>query len=347
MRVKQAVKQLIAAALLLCCSSCTKHYGRSEIRDFVKERTGETPKDVSKEPQEIHTDEDEYTDYLWTVTMKDGLVFHVLDDYHWGMEALVNTLRTDYESAVLLKEKDSFPPTSLSVTTTENEGMTFAELSGSYTSRKELLERYEELASIQKVMSDRGGYSYLIIFDHPYRTMDNYESTEADLRGILHKEPLDSSVDERDLLYLCLDHQYACKAEFTDTEITDALEGYTHRIGFRSSEDEPYDFSCPLVSSGYSYGVSFATLYEVLRIMGYSVSGTNDHYEFTDADGNIIEISYSFHHPFEDGREGYYYIRNNEEINMDAVFYNHFTTYQLGTLFGLDVKELWQAEKEQ
>lgn len=333
---------LLAAVLLF--AGCTKEYGRNDIKDYVKNVTGQTPKDVSRQPEEVSNPEDTYTDYLWTVTMPDGTVFHVLDDYHWGMEALTNSLTDDYDDVLLVNRYSSFPETSFELSTSEQEGLVHAFLLSSFSDRATLNETIRELESIRTSSDQPAHYSYQLLFDHPYRTMDHYESTEADVHGVLGDNPVDIAQAETDLLYLCLDHQYACKADFSSQEIETALEGYSHRVGVRTSETEAYDFSHPLVASAYSYGISFATLHEALLAMGISVEGTPNHYSFTDTFGNRIEISYDFHHLFPEGREGYYYLCNDTEVNMDSYFYNHFTSYELSSRFGLDIRELWQTQ---
>ncbi len=331
--------------MAMLASGCTKKYDRSDIMKYAEEVTGERPKQVSKEPEEVHSDTDEYTDYLWTVTMNDGLQFHVLDDYAWGMEALVNNLRNDYNAVLLMNQYDSLPTGSLKLQSETHEGIVTAQLYQEFESRAERDRLFAELDTVQNAAKQPFHFLYELKFLHPYRKMNDYESTEADARGVISGEPIDAAYNERQLLYLCLDHQYACKAEFTAQEIEQALDGYDHRIGFRISEDQEYDFSYPLVASAYSYGVSFATVFEVLKAMKLPVEGNPDHYRIADSEGTVYEISYSFVHPLEDGRMGYYYLCNGEEVNMNAPFYNHFTTYELKNKFGLDVIELWENEK--
>ena len=345
--MRKSFKTIMILLTAVLLSGCTKKYDRSDILKYAEEVTGERPKTVSAEPEPVTSDYDEYTDYLWTVTMKNGLEFHVLDDYCWGMEALVNNLRNDYNSVVLVEQYDDLQVGSLQLQKETYEGIVTAQLVQTFSSRKEREELFQQLDTIQQAAQKPFNFLYELKFDHPYRTMNDYESTEADARGVINGDPIDAEYNERQLLYLCLDHQYACKAEFTAEEIDQALEGYNHRIGFRTSEEQEYDFSHPLVASAYSYGVSFATIYEVLKAMDLPVEGDPTHYRITNGEGTVYEISYSFVHPLETGKQGYYYLVNGEETDMDAPFYNHFTTYELRNKFGLDVIELWQNEKAQ
>ena len=333
---------LLTAVML---SGCTKKYDRSDILKYAQEITGERPKTVSAEPEKVYSDDDEYEDYLWTVTMNSGLEFHVLDDYHWGMEALVNNLRNDFNSVTLIEQYKDLPVGSLELQKETTEGIVTAQLYQEFSSRAEREKLFQQLEAINKAAQPPFAFVYEFKCNHPYRTINDYESTEADARGVINGEPIDAAYNENQLLYLCLDHQYACKAEFTAEEIEQALDGYNHRIGFRTSEEQEYDFSYPLVASGYSYGVSFATIFEVLQAMNLPVEGDPSHYQIKDNEGNVYEISYSFIHTLENGKQGYYYLCNGEGIDMDAPFYNHFTTYELRNRFGLDVIELWQSIK--
>lgn len=335
---------LLIAVML---SGCTKKYDRSDILKYAQEITGERPKTVSAEPEPVYSEYDDYEDYLWTVTMNSGLEFHVLDDYYWGMEALVNNLRNDFDSVTLIEQYQDLPVGALELQKETAEGIITAQLVQEFSSRSEREALFQQLEMINKAAKPPFHFLYEFKFNHPYRKINDYESTEADARGVIDGEPIDEAYNENQLLFLCLDHQYACQAEFTAEEIERALDGYNHRIGFRTSNEQEYDFSCPLVASGYSYGVSFATLFKILQAMNLPVEGDPYHYQIRDNEGTVYEISYSFVHSLEDGKQGYYYLRNGEEIDMDAPFYNHFTTYELKNRFGLDVIELWQKEKAQ
>ena len=128
MRIKKGLYIIAAVTVFGVLSGCTKDYGRNDIGDYVKERCGIRSFKVSKEPAEVTSDEDTYTDYLWTVTEKDGTEFHVLDDYHWGMEALVNSLRTDYFSVHLVRDFSLLPHSALTLVSETEEGLCYATL---------------------------------------------------------------------------------------------------------------------------------------------------------------------------------------------------------------------------
>jgi hypothetical protein len=97
-----------------------------------------------------------------------------------------------------------------------------------------------------------------------------------------------------------------------------------------------------LVCSFFSYGISFSTIYEVLRRTGYPVYGTKDDFTFTGIDGSVYEMSESFI-----DNDWYYYIKDGEHVPMEAYFYDHFYSGELKEFTGIEVAEKWMIEREE
>ena len=301
-RLKKCAALAAAVSIVIGAAGCTKDYGRNDISDYVKETCGIRRFNVSRTSEKITSDKDEYTDYLWTVTEPDGTVFHVLDDYHWGMEALVNTLKTDYFDVHLINAYPQLPHNRLGP---EN-------------------------------------VSYDLKFEYPYRVIGEYDSFVGDTIGNL-SSPIDRAEAEEKMLLTCVDHQLSCRFEFSDEEIHAAVEGNTHQLAVKTDSGKSiyYDDLC---ADQFSYGVSFATLYELLERNGFHPEGTPEHYRVTAKDGTVYEISYSFRHPLLEHSEGMYYLKNNEIVDMDGYFYTHFHVTEIREMFGLEVYERWNLQ---
>jgi len=344
--MKTACRQLLITAvfiLVFLSSGCTKNYGRKEISDYVKERCGISSFRVSRDRIELTSEEDSYTDYLWTITENDGTEFYVLDDYHWGMEALVNTLRTDYYDVHLVRDFSKLPHSGIRLASETENGLCHAVLEGDFSTRSELQDELKELADIRADKACPDEVSYVLKFNYPYRVIGEYESGVGDTVGNLSSSAPDVPEAEKRMLLTCVDHQLSCRFDFTEEEIRSAVEANTHQLGVRNASGEMiwYDDLC---ADQYSYGVSFASLYVLLERNGFAPEGTPEHYRVTAPDGTSFEISYSFRHPLPEYSEGIYYLKNGEITDMSGYFHTHFTAGEIRNLFGLEVYERWQVQ---
>ncbi len=340
-------KPVIISAVLtlaLLCSACTKAYNSNDIADYVRKTCGIRDFRVEPVRQEVHGAEDGYTDYLWTVKERDGTVFHVLDDYHWGMEALVNTLRTDYYDVHLINAYPDLPHRYFRLESSKEDGLYSAKLTAEFSTRGDLQNEINELTEIRRSADCPGRVAYNMEFSFPYRSIGEYTAAEGDTRGILIEEIPDLEEAEERMLLVCVDHRLPQLASFTEDEIKNAVVGNSHQLGIGSG-DSSYIWYDDLCGNQFSYGISFGSLYELLNRSGFAVSGTPEHYSFRSADGTEYEISYSFRHPVSEGSEGYYYLKNGEETDMPYFFYNHFTAGRVKDLFGLNVTEYWMADR--
>lgn len=92
-------------------------------------------------------------------------------------------------------------------------------------------------------------------------------------------------------------------------------------------------------------GISFGTLYELLRQEGREPRGNAWHFTCRDTEGAELEFSYDFHDlsGFNDAqgrlKKGYYYIRDGRKVRMSAYYANHFDASEIEALTGLKVAE--------
>ncbi len=359
----------LTAALGLLLTGCmTKDYGQSDIESFL-EKEGVQQFSLSKEYREQKGD-DGYTDKIWDVTAQtpDGgeISFHVIDDYHWGMESLTNYLRTDYEDALLIycaEKCDAFEQISLE--TGEAEGMIRAYLVCPYDTRAEIKSGYEEVMAFQTFVEKagvQGEYYFTVYFQmqNPLRNVvcppgNHYEMDDGDFRMYVTSADESSLKDgEERFIRTCADYRFEdALADFTQEEIEEALNKGEHRIGVHDDglAENEYRVLPGLSASNFSYGISFGCLYRILEWemdgdldggQTLNLSGDPWHYSFTGADGAEYEISYDFHQYNEEDPEHesyYYYLKDGEVVWMDAFFYNHFRVSTVKEMTGMELAE--------
>ncbi len=344
-------------------TGCIKEYTRDDIKKYVKEECELNKFNVSKEPVEIE-DKEGYTDLLWTITLKgdEGLKFHVLDDHGWGMESASNYLRTDY-SSVLLKQyaKDYNKFKNIQVKEYADEGQMYdARLEGMFSNRIELRQLFEELLDFKFYVSSKEGrkrseFRYKLKFDNPLRykvtnVEDNHVVDDGDYSGGV-TDCNQKVIQKAEKVYLqtCLDYQFKENLlEFTNDEIEKVVQESEDQIGvLHSKEGEDYVYYTDLLANKRGYGISFGTLYEILKREGYDVQGNEWNYSFVSNVGDQYQISYDFcmNNPDESNKKWYYYFKNNQIIWMRANFYNHFTESEIREMTGLTLNDGRELEQ--
>lgn len=359
---------LIAAALLL--SGCVKKYTRSDIRSYARKITGHRELTVSEDYEEILEDEEGYLDHLWTVSDEEsGITFHVLDDYYWALEAVENRLLDDYDSAVflsLLKEGKIPKKTKLSLKKETFSGLAEAELICSFQNMDELEQCYGDLLAVRTALEKAGfpglKVNYTVQYNNPIRNAVDYEIDEGDTAGEI------GSIGEEDLVrmrtnYLAcaLDYRFEdALKEFGEEEI-DALVHAQNTVRiYRPSEKEsaadggdqvitnaPSEEDCfqEVIGSPKYAGISFGTLYELLRTEGFDPEGDAWHFSVTGADGSRLEFSYDFNDlsGYNDAKgklqKGYYYVVDDKKVRMSEYYDNHFAASEIEKLTGMKVAE--------
>lgn len=368
----------IAAVLTVMLGGCVKKYYQADIKSYARKLTGREHLSVSEGYVEIQEDEEGYLDHLWTVTDEDsGVVFHILDDYYWALEAVENQLLDDYDSSVFLwmLDQKKFPATEgLYLKKTSQSGLVDAEILCGYTDGQSLRKLYEELLSLRTTAADEGYGSlkvkYTVQYEHPLSSTVDYEIQEGTTTGEI------GSLDEaayalmrKNYLACALDYRFDnALEEFTQEEIDavvhapDSVRIYKTQDGSGSAQKDGGDtgdtaenreqkddskriYYEGVIGNPQYAGISFGTLYELLRMEGRQVTGDPWHYFFTSPEGSLIEISYDFNdlsgYNDKDGklRKGYYYMRDDRKVRMKNYYDNHFDTSEIEALTGLKVFE--------
>ena len=362
-RALTAIVLLLLTVIAFSLGGCVKKYSRGDIRSYARKLTGRKNLTVSEGYTEIQEDEEGYLDHLWTVTDEDsGITFHVLDDYYWSLEAVENRLLDDYDSSVFLSllENGRIPQENgLALKRTDHSGIVQAELICSYTDMAELNERYRDLLSIRAALEEAGypglKIPYTVKYKNPIRGAVDYDIDEGDTSGEI------GSIDEdalaamrRGYLVCALDYRFEdALREFDEKEIGDLVNAESTVRIYRRKNDgagtsekaSAEDYYEGVIGSPQYAGISFGTLYELLRQDGYQPEGTPWHYSVKAPDGSRLEFSYDFNDlsGFNDSegklQKGYYYIKNDKKVRMKSYYDNHFSASQIEELTGLRIAE--------
>ncbi len=334
------MKKLIAALwAVILLSGCTTDYGKEDIEKYVREELGLKRFTVSETCEEVTDNADGYKDYLWTVTEKDGTVFRVLDDYHWGMEALTNSLRNDYSDVHTRLLYEAHAHGSLKLEEGTRDSLYTAQLIGTFTDREQLHGLVDDINAFLPY-NDGIPLSFQLCFDHPSRYIGDYVQDDGDTSGVLRDKPITYTDAEANFLHQVIDMRYPQMHDFTSEEISAFV--YQNNYGVAVGNGSGYEVYDDILTSRFSYGASFRTIYEILIRNGYPVTGTAEEYTFTGTDGNTYRFSDSYRN-----EETYYYYLNDTETPMEYYFYNHIRLYRIAEITGLDLKEYWETQKKQ
>ena len=348
------VKRKIAVILLfpaLLLGGCRTEYDRRDIFQYLKGQYNMPGFVVGNEPKEMK-DGQGYTDYLWTVRLKNDseLVFHVLDDTGWGMESVSNYLWTDFDDVVMChryEEYGGIPQFQLeAIRDEEHDVMISSTLTASYETVQQLQKLFDELQEFSEFYEENGYGTrsrVSIQMENPLRYRCKYVVDDGDY--VSSSKAFTAEDYEKALnkyIFTCMDYRFEEQLkQFTKEEIAKALSEYSYCIGISrdGTEDGEPDYYEDLCANQYAYGVSFGTLYEILSREDWDITGNSWHYSFEGADGCNYEISYDFcDYPFKTDEgtcNGYYFLKDGEKVPMAAYFYNHFTKREIREMTGL------------
>lgn len=368
-RTAKALVLIVLIVSVLSLGGCVKKYSRNDIKSYAKRITGRTNLTVSEDYQEIQEDEEGYLDHLWTLVDEDSKVtFHVLDDYYWALEEVENKLLNDYSSAVFLSllEDGKIPQeNSLSLKKTEISGLVNVELSCSFTDMDSLKKCYEDLLSVKDAVAEAGytdvSVPYTVKYNNPLRGVIDYEVDEGDTSGELGSlDETAFSLMRTNYLRCALDYRFEeALREFSQEEIYDLVHDRTTVRIYRTSggsaaegsgqesaeTPSEKDYIEGVIGSPRFVGISFGTLYALLKTEGFNPRGNAWHYAVKASDGALLEFSYDFNDlsGFNDRQgklqRGYYYIRDGKKVRMSTYYDNHFDASEIEKLTGLSVAE--------
>ncbi|MFI3213304.1 MAG: hypothetical protein R3Y24_08165 [Eubacteriales bacterium] len=341
-------KSILVVICMLLLSACVEDYDKNDIKDKVKSDIGLTKFEVDQETS-IRIEEDKYEDIIWNITDSNtGMVFHIVDDFYWGMESVSNSLWDDYDAAVLSFIYEDLPELQyLSIYVGIEDGLYVGRINGEFADLEELKSCYEELEFLKESFSDLGyqGLSiwYELEYMHPLRNaVSVYIEDSGDISG---RTSYDKTYEEMKTICMltALDYRYDVVNDLSAEELEEILEDYNNRLGIYRGEAEEFDeyeleqitYYDDIIANKYSYGVSFSTFYEVLVREGFEVTGDCWHYSFIGKDDICYEISYDFTDYDYGENKGYYYLKDNVKTPMGYYFYNHFNRNAIEEMTGL------------
>ena len=185
--MKKLLFTMLLMTALLSLTSCTKKYDRNDIKEYVREELGLKDFTVSRTCKDIIDDEG-YTDHLWEVTESDGTVFYVLDDYYYSLEWVSNSLGNNRNAVRVRQYLRTADLTGFEIDDPGEEyPMASVELTGTYGSRRELHEYADRLNRLADGCSEDLSILFEIKYDHPYRSIGDYEKIDADFQGVVSR----------------------------------------------------------------------------------------------------------------------------------------------------------------
>ncbi len=316
------------------CLSALSRWGRSHTRDdvidYVKSNYKLIGFKVGEHPQKSVGD-DGYTDYVWTVTEKDGARFIVIDDYYYGHEWVTHSLR---DNRNYLRVKEYLRSADISGFTLKDEpnGLLGAiTLLYNYTDRQELRRGIERMNAMAAECPAGLTLFFDMIYAHKYRSIGAYVSSAGDTSYHLKRgETAEAAPCEEKMLSVAIDMRYdEVLREFGPERIKAMVRGNNYAFGVLQP-DGSYKVYVDLLLNSLGYGISFPTLYELLKRGGYAVSGTKERYAFKGLDGH----SYEFSNDFQEN-QAYYYILDGQRVPMAAYFYNHWHFRDIKAMTGI------------
>lgn len=335
---------VVAGSILL--SGCTvKDFSKTDIESYIKHDLGVTDFELSNEPEE-YVGEDNYKDYIWHAKdLKFGFDFTVVNDTFYDAESKRNRLRDDY-CAMFVKNYSKPLPDGVNLTYNfeQDYEFTHAFLEGTFVDKAELDSLIEELGQVYSYYEETGfkpsEITYRLYFNCPLTDVAYYKKAVS-VGGLLSNY---NNVDH-DTLYdgfimTCIDHRYFEALEGFSNEDIDSFIKTNKDVRQLYQDGNPLE---GLITSEYGYGVSFATLYEVLKLNGFDVAGNPLNYSFVGTDGSEYAISYLYNdYPYirQDQEElGYYYMKDGQKTPMEYSFYNHFKISQIEEMTGIKLSD--------
>ncbi len=332
----------VLAFCIMSLTGCGKPHTQSDIKDYVSSTCGITAFKVCQSPKET-TGEDGYTDYEWTVTEEDGSQFTVIDDYFYGQEWVTHSLRDNRNYLRTKQYLESADCTGFLVEEKKNGILGSVSLIYKFHDRKGLRRGVERMNALSA-----GCPPGLVLFcdmeyDHPYRSIGEYTNEAGDTHYVMKdRQQHEVKPSEVNMLSVALDMLYDnTLREFSEEEIHALVRGNKVSFGVLQ-HDGSYKLYDDLLADSFFYGLSFPTIYEVLKRNGYAVSGTKERYSFKGIDGSVYEFSNDFIE-----NQSYYFIKDGKHVPMEFYFYNHWRFNEIEKMTGIKCKYYYELAKKQ
>lgn len=374
-----AVMQLFTMLSLLTGCESASNLGKSAIEKYVKEELGLSDFDVSSQFEKVKPENSLLTSRLWTVTdNKYDVEFHVLDE-HAGSGGggggisfdTANYLNNDYVQKLISNYADQLPVLSqIEYEFTEKHqaehGKTFdyyepfreygyeiGDLKGSYKTRTELNELFEQIDILEESLNDLFDtipkdiyvYARYMYEDRDGVTDHCLADTAIPVFGSKEEKQSCFEIIEPHFLEMVLWFRCDEKAlnEYSHEEIARFVSDtdYVSPLGVYHGDNDRPDMFDDITSIRTNTGapVSFGTLYEILKRENYSVNGTPRQYTFKGLDGAEYEVSYNFKDDPEYYDYGYrwYYNKNGEKKFIENEHIYAFTFEQVLEMTGIEL----------
>lgn len=336
--------------LSLLISGCAQPTDTNEAKKWFEQEYGQKVL-MSKNYFEREDDEG-YTERVWTAYLKDypDIKFEIVSDPSSGLFGIDYNLKTDFDyqfgKYYFEEYKKLHDECELEI---GNRDYTYngVVLSGYYEDRSQIepvckmFEAFDEYLDDQPIaIYAQYGLGYKNILLDAKGDNDTIATIDAD-----------SSIDKlkSDALYeytlYCIQYQINLD-EFTPEEIEEVVSQQRENDKFVLTlpDGESVQYN-DLMKRRFGYGLTYGTVYEVLRRNEYpTLKGDASHYSFIGADGSKYEISYDFNdalYAADDVEyEGYYYLKDGEQVLMDYYWYNFFASYKLEEMTGYSFEKL-------
>jgi len=331
---------LVAIILALAFTGCRiEHYEDDEIAEWAKENF-DTPVVISDDYFTRPSGEDgKWEDRVWTAYLKDmpEIQFEIISHEFYGMESIDHSIvcTYKYEYGKYLFSQCDPELQAFFEHHKDDERYSGYHLRGLFSDRQELTEMITKALRLEEYMEEQGASEcirFVLAYDDVLAEVDDTD-VFAYACGTEAIKAAEKELEEEFVLYAA-DYRLALD-QFTYDELVSAVSVSDQRFVVTRADGSQVSYP-DLALSCFGYGMSFGSLYEVLAREGFPVAGIPEEFSVIGVSGDVYEFSYSFNDmPFENGKNGYYYIRNGSSIPMSYYFYNHINNKLFEEISGM------------
>ena len=338
------LKKILPIFLVLILLGCAKDYKKSDIQKYVKTKLYLSNTVISN--NYITVSEKDYSNIyynnkIWTVTDKENdITFHIKEETSTVPAFGANTaLVDDYSESVFLKYYDDLDKDNNIVLNTKETslGMNNVVLECNYKNKKEIKKCLDSLSKYNNYYLNKGfNLSLSATFSlniEKYNKIKNIIIIPS--RIIKLDEINEKSYDEVAYQYFRfgLENQFDdILSDMNDDDIKLVMnDKYINRI-FKISENNEKKYYENLITPNSQ--ISIGTLYIILNIEKYNISGTLEHYSVITSNNDKYEFSYDFSEKKrEDFVENNYYLKNGEKVSRGP----YFSVEQINEMFNINL----------
>ncbi len=341
--MKKILSYLILVLVIILNTGCVEKKGKNDIKDYIKEKYNLKDITVSNKCEQ-ENGLDNYTDCIWTVTDNTSNTnFHVRDDHYWSNEMLNNRLDDDYCETMFLNNKKVLETNNINlVKENENSKTNNGNIVCNYHNKNEITECINSLKKINDYFKTRvKDFSLLVILKHKVIINNNIDvSSKFDTARRIDRVDVD-------LYDLALNEYYLdglryqideIKNEMTNEEYKKIMnDPETCRVYVKGKYGSAIKYYDNIVGIS-AYKLSISSLYYLLQMEGFNVTGNKNHYKVKGLNGDIYEISYDFNDMiYPDNEVGNYYLKNGQKEEMQYRNLFSFSDNAINNMFGLNI----------